>query len=915
MRTVYDEGEKNTYLEVRCAPTAVDGNSASQSLIWTSKSTVPTVNGLDIVPTIVGIRMKVRIDEQAYYQTGSSFTFDIRHYKADGINSTHSTFAKISGQQIAVSGKIEGDASPVITKWTDVEFVFNTHTKTGIYRIGDAEGTFGFESYGKILAIRFWADSNATGLYVDDLQVYTCAPQRITQTVTASVVWDDAHDYAGIRPDSAQLTVNGQTATVTAESNWEAEFVVPVFDAACNPMTYTASASADNYQCKENGLVATLSHQPVLPNTSKEGVDTKAYFYNDYEGYLDKNGDVLSDVYNNYYTGANVSQAGQLMYIANNNQNNYLHTQIVEGSDTSYYQANLTGYTGGDYTVSFKLSTTTSYAPAGTYFQYRYGSSGMQTLFKIVDVTSSWTVNSGSYLGGYENSSYQIKSGSWITVHAVFDMSEDGSSDQCLLYINNNQVGTITLPERAADYNASFVRLFIPGEGNVDRTLLIDDFIIYPGTNLLTVDQVNSPGYYYTGQAYEVPDVAAENAWDRNDVELDANILKQAVEVTPVAWPYGIDHDFSAMNSATALYYMVLAVNLDEDVTVDGKSVAEVAAQRISDLVSGGKEPWASVGTAWGHGVVASTMTLAKNTEKIWSQLTEAEKAKVDLLMECLAIAANWGYNTQNDYKTGFAMDFNFDKTANPNIHNAYFTCYLSAAMYFDADGNHDGNELDAKFQAFNYDSYITRLTDAGFTNILYAWEQIGSNMTTDGELYVDDVYVGSGVGVDVSFTYFDKWSGNTYDSTKLTEMFIDRVKHTYSWAVISSYNSPADDSYAYILSGESSPWEGQMGMMREFASGTRSEALYCYLGAANIAPLYANMKLLGYWDYSNSEMLKMDNRIYVGTQDLFFKLQEGYWGYTNSVSYANNMDSITNKGGIYVEDIFNNFHFKNHEQ
>ena len=100
------------------------------------------------------------------------------------------------------------------------------------------------------------------------------------------------------------------------------------------------------------------------------------------------------------------------------------------------------------------------------------------------------------------------------------------------------------------------------------------------------------------------------------------------------------------------------------------------------------------------------------------------------------------------------------------------------------------------------------------------------------------------------------------------------------------------------------------MGMMREFASGTRSDAFYCYLGAANIAPLYANMKLLGYWDYTNSEMLKMDNRIYVGTQDLFYKLEKGYHGYTDSKTALYNNETIVSSGGIYLKDIFNNFHF-----
>lgn len=895
----------NTYIEIRHSNEADEnGSNASQALIWTH-------NALDVMV----VRMKVRIDEQANYQTGSSFTFDICHNNAAGTDVTHSNFARISGQHIDVPGKIEGDASPVITKWTDVEFVFNIHTKTGIYRIGDAEGTFGFESYGQILAIGFLADNNATGLYVDDLQVYTCAPYRINKTVTASVNWDDAHNYDELRPGSVQLTVNGVAAGVNAECNWKAKFSVPAFYADGSEISYTASASAVNgYQNTADGLQVTLTHEPVLPNTNKEGGITTAYFYNDFEGYLGNDGTVLTKPYNNFYTGATVSQAGQMMSIVNGSDSDYLRIHVVDGSGDAYYQADFKEYKGGDLVVHMKLSTD-GLVPNGTSFQYRYGSDITSTkmLFKITN----------GNIGGKT-----VSSNGWVFVDIVLHMPVDGAEGTYELYVDDVQVVTDSLPAPVDGYKISYMRLYIPSKNNTGAGMLVDDFIIYPGTNRLTVDQVKSPGYYYTGQAYEVSDVAAENAWDRNDAGLDPAVLADAVNEPFTAWPKDRPHSYEAMKSATALYYMVLAEHMTPGVTVNvggvDKKVADVAAAGIIELVSGGNEPRASAGHYWGHGVVASTMVLAKNTESIWNQVVKAGyEDEVDLLMECLAIAANWGYNTQNDYKTGFGLEFTLEKTANPNIRNAYLTCYLSAAIYFDENGDMNGEELDEIFLAFNYDSYINRLTAAGFTNIKNAWSTVDSEGTSIG-YYMEnggsfsaffggeEKSAGTGKGVKLAFNYKDEEISDTYyTSADLKEIFINMVKFTYSWAVVSNFNIPADDSYAYISGGLTSAWEGQMGMMREFASGKRSDAFYCYLGAANIAPLYANMKLLGYWDYSNEKlMLQMDNRIYVGTQDLFFKLDNGYHSYTGKQTAFYNENTIVGSGGKYVEDIFNNFHF-----
>jgi hypothetical protein len=126
---------------------------------------------------------------------------------------------------------------------------------------------------------------------------------------------------------------------------------------------------------------------------------------------------------------------------------------------------------------------------------------------------------------------------------------------------------------------------------------------------------------------------------------------------------------------------------------------------------------------------------------------------------------------------------------------------------------------------------------------------------------------------------------------------------------------------YSYILTMVESPWKGQMGMLREFAVGEdRSKVQYSYLSVVNMGPLYANFKLLGYWDYeANPElaqkMLEMDNRIYVGTEDFYFKLHQGYQGCSQRKQVLEYEEDFVGQGADLLEDIFMNFHFmKNHK-
>lgn len=432
-------------------------------------------------------------------------------------------------------------------------------------------------------------------------------------------------------------------------------------------------------------------------------------------------------------------------------------------------------------------------------------------------------------------------------------------------------------------------------------------------------------GYLQTGTL--VNNYAISPAWTKN-------ILDEALNEPMAPWPTFTGVNYPALRSTAAMYYLILATYLDENAAgSDGRLCRDSAVERLRFLIAGGNEPFAFFGCYWGHGTVSSAVALAKNTPAVWNQLTEEEIAKLDLLMECLAIAANWGYNEQNDYGTGFNLLGNVGKNHGPNFRNAYVTCYFSASMYFGAE------EVDQIFLNFDYDKYIERIKAANFTCILQAWTtkdvvgvSIGEYMTNGGDVTLvgysgsmrnpEGYPAGTGAGVKLAWALEDTNSNRVYHAGELLEMFIDQIEYTYEWQCQSESRTEGVQYWSHTKTGAKSPWEGQMGMMTEFSghdsggTAARSKALYCYLSMVNIMPLYANMKLLGYWDYDSQtetvaqRMLEMDRRIMVGTEDLLFKIHEGYIGWANQSKVEETEDKFNRTYGLgYFADIWRNFH------
>lgn len=637
---------------------------------------------------------------------------------------------------------------------------------------------------------------------------------------------------------------------------------------------------------------------------SNNGYSGKVFYYNDFE-----------DTKRELDEGASIVVAGDNTVALAGDNNSYLKLDFKSEGNNCYFQPTISGASTQDKIVMEMELSTDSNAPTTT-LQYPYSDGGKNTLFSISK--SIFGISDNVKVG--TTTVATISSGSWIKLGIILDCST--GKYQVYIYDHTSQ----SYEQKAeaivevSQLSPKYMRFYVNTDSSTS-SLLVDNLAIYTGDAFFDVSGNEEMRPIV---AMTAPDVEITYAGTNNytlSPEFSQSAIDDAINHEFTGWPEAdYDSEFKAEKSSIALYYLILASRMNsqakhstQDITCVDKAVAN-----IKSLVSGGNEPFACVGSYWGHAVVASALALAKDTDVIYDSLDDDTKARMDWLMKALAVAGNWGYNDKNNYVTGTDFLGNFNKSWNPNFKNAYLSIVLSATMYFsDMDGG-----LDAIYQAFDYDTYIKKFQEYGFTNILNKWivkDEQGNNlvkelMNNGGSCTLAGSEVegsgGTGAGVKIPFEY-NGCSANSREGR--INLFSHLAEYTYAWAVLNEYGTPNGDDYAYILSGESSPYLGQMGMMREFAAsdskGTRSSVTYCYDSWLILVPVYTNMKIFGDWNSGTSEMKKMDRRILVGNEDLLFKLNNGYYEYRSGAGYSVQLN-LGSRGRTFLEDIWKTIHY-----
>lgn len=321
-----------------------------------------------------------------------------------------------------------------------------------------------------------------------------------------------------------------------------------------------------------------------------------------------------------------------------------------------------------------------------------------------------------------------------------------------------------------------------------------------------------------------------------------------------------------------------------------GDTVANRVAEHLRNIISGGKEP-ACRGdlSAWKEIGQAFALAFVKKNPALWCKFSEEEQAKFDLLMRAFAIVGNYHNNFYNWPKCCIYQTYQIGKTWNPNHNDGYVGIMIAAYYYFGGAEN-----VNAFLMQFDYDRYMADFQKAGFTNIVKCWSQAGKTLFEEGGT---DAMGGKLVGVRMPFVM----AHPLYNEQEIPYTPVDLYRAIGDWMYCHRVSDRSVSGVAYIMNGGSSPLLGQTGMCREFQITDgfppnvqeRSDAVYSYLGWMLHVPIVAAMMVLEDWQPEIME--DTERRMFVGSEDLIYKLTQGYKAFSkgnSSIQYASNLYS-----------------------
>lgn len=332
--------------------------------------------------------------------------------------------------------------------------------------------------------------------------------------------------------------------------------------------------------------------------------------------------------------------------------------------------------------------------------------------------------------------------------------------------------------------------------------------------------------------------------------------------------------------------------------------------QQIRYTITGGNDISANGGYPAQHERhVTAMFAIAKQTPRIWDQLTAAEKTRIDLLMKAAFVASAFTTSDNNPYvKAGTAQytldgDGNVHRDWNPNYREGMIGGVLVGMVYFDGPA-----AADAILNSYNHAQFVGELAANGLTGAHQTFNWKAANPASSAPT---GTMIENGVR---NYRYY----GNPLSN--YLEIYNRLLSDTYGATVNCGLNDGAGINGAgRIVSGcETLPNKGVNGMLKEFdgmdGGGPRSSAIYAYDG---FRPHQANQLTLiigGYWPTGTAVASNAAARIKVGATDLWYKIERGYIdyakgapGWTFDLSYSANWGFAYNRG--LWEEVLRPFH------
>lgn len=324
--------------------------------------------------------------------------------------------------------------------------------------------------------------------------------------------------------------------------------------------------------------------------------------------------------------------------------------------------------------------------------------------------------------------------------------------------------------------------------------------------------------------------------------------------------------------------------------------------QQIRTSITGGNEPCANGGYPAQHERhVTGMFAIAKQTPRIWDQLTTAEKTKVDLVMKAAFIASAFTTADNNPYILAGTQQYTLD--ADPNLHRNWSPNYregmlggmLVGMVYFGGPV-----AATAVLDNYNHTTFLAELNANGLTNaaMTFNWKVANpSSAAPTGTMIQNAV---------------KNYKSHGSPLSSYMAIYNDLVRDTYGKNVNAGLNNGAGyNGYGKIVSGAATlPNPGALGMLQEFDSvdgnGPRSSVIYAYDG---FRPHQTNLLVLiigGYWQKGSVDSNAAFARLGIGNTDLWYKLEKGYMSYAKGVSQGTqNMTFAGERGFTYLRSLW----------
>ena len=303
--------------------------------------------------------------------------------------------------------------------------------------------------------------------------------------------------------------------------------------------------------------------------------------------------------------------------------------------------------------------------------------------------------------------------------------------------------------------------------------------------------------------------------------------------------------------------------------------------QQIRYILTPGNEPTSNGGYPAQHERHATGMfVIAKNTPRIWNQLTAAEKTKIDLIMKATFIASAFTTSDNNPWvKSGSQQytldaDSNVNRGWNPNYREGMLGGVLVGMVYF--GGN---TAASAILQNYNHSQFLGELSANNLPNIYetFNWKAANPSSAAPSATTIQNAIKGYAfLGIPLS------------DHARLYEAL---ATFCYEGIVSAGLNNGTGINGAGVIASGAAglPNKGVKGMLKEFdgsdANGPRSSIIYAYDG---YRPHLTNQLCLivsGYWPKGTAIETSTLALVRIGVTDLWYKAEKGYIGYAKGKS------------------------------